>query len=361
MSNPFRGRPSAGFWSSGVSGQLPGRFDPVGEVGFRLSATDKVATLGSCFAQHLARSIQAAGYHYLVQEHAPSGADPEQVASYGVFSARYGNIYTVRQAVQLLDRAFDGRIFQDTVWQRGGRWHDAFRPTVEPRGFASLEVLLADREQHLDAVRQVFLEADVIVFTLGLTEGWVSQLDGATYPVAPGVAAGAYDSSRHAFVNFDYGQVRADLTSWIGRVREINSNVRILLTVSPVPLAATFEDRNVWASTTYSKATLLAVAYDVARTHKNVDYFPSYEIVTNPLVQGRYYADDLRSVTDGGVAHVMRIFQDHYFGDGEVTAAGFIDEPEPIQADIRQLDEVVAVICDDDLLDAPDLRRTPGD
>ncbi|SMO67881.1 GSCFA domain-containing protein [Paracoccus laeviglucosivorans] len=54
---------------------------------------------------------------------------------------------------------------------------------------------------------------------------------------------------------------------------------KILLTVSPVPLGATFEARDCVISNSYSKATLRVVADMLTRDFDFVDYFPSYEIV----------------------------------------------------------------------------------
>ncbi|MGK3891080.1 hypothetical protein, partial [Enterococcus faecium] len=78
----------------------------------------------------------------------------------------------------------------EPAWQRpDGRWADPFRPSIEPEGFATIEDLEADRRAHLAAVREMFAGLDVFVFTLGLTEAWVSRVDGAVFPIAPGVIA----------------------------------------------------------------------------------------------------------------------------------------------------------------------------
>ena len=68
---------------------------------------DRIATAGSCFAQHISRSLSGAGFRYLVTEPAPEGMDAAAAAAanYGTYSARYGNIYTARQLKQLLERA----------------------------------------------------------------------------------------------------------------------------------------------------------------------------------------------------------------------------------------------------------------
>jgi hypothetical protein len=59
-----------------------------------------------------------------------------------------------------------------------------------------------------------------VVFTLGLTETWMSLQDGVVYPVAPGVVAGSMDESQHAFKNFNYTEVMIDLAAWFIRHRE---------------------------------------------------------------------------------------------------------------------------------------------
>ena len=61
-----------------------------------------------------------------------------------------------------------------------------------------------------------------MVFTLGLTEAWVSADDGAVFPAAPGTVAGEFDPARHRFVNFTVDEVVADLDGMIEALRAIN-------------------------------------------------------------------------------------------------------------------------------------------
>ena len=73
----------------------------------------------------------------------------------------------------------------------------------------------------------------------------------------------------------------------------------ILLTVSPVPLTATASGSHVLVSSTYSKSVLRAVAGDLCSECKHIDYFPSYEIITNPRLHSSAFANNLRSVREG--------------------------------------------------------------
>lgn len=322
MPHPYRNLPSRAFWRDAVSAMSGEAVDPVTDVPFRIALTDRVATAGSCFAQHISRTLSADGFRYHVTERAPPTANKEDIASYGVFPARFGNIYTVRQLLQLFQRAYG--VFEpvDTVWRNPeGAWVDPFRPLIQARGFPSEKALLEDREIHLAAVREMFEASDVFVFTLGLTEGWRSKADGAVFPLAPGVRSTVERMDDYEFHNFEVAEMVEDLNKFIEYFRRLNPNVKILLTVSPVALVATYEPRHVLVSTIYSKSALRVVAEMISRRHEDVAYFPSYEIITGPQAQGRYFQPDMRGVTTEGVAHVMSMFRKHFLSQVQTDEA----------------------------------------
>jgi hypothetical protein len=353
--NPYRGLPAERFWSRSVALAPPGGIDPVGSVEFQIGRDDRVATMGSCFAQHISRHLESSGYPYFVTEDTPAGVSDEegQVRGYRVFSARFGNVYTVRQARQLFDRAFGELEPVDEVWPLGDRFVDPFRPRIEPDGFATPGALLADRALHLDAVRRMFVESDVLVFTLGLTEGWESTRDGAVVPLAPGVHGGDLRDGTFRFVNFTAAAVTEDLEGFVARVRSVNPTCRIVLTVSPVPLVATFEDRHVLVSNTVSKAALRVAADAVTRNHDLVTYFPSYEIIAGSAAGAGYFEPDLRSVSERGVGHVMRVFATHLLqggaGEAERTPAEQLWVPSPAAG---------SIVCDEETIET--VMRTAG-
>lgn len=340
--HPYRGLPDHQFWSKAVTWAPPGGLDPVVGTRFTIDRRDKVATMGSCFAQHLARHLSRSGLNYFVPESAPatmSAADAD-VRQYGLYSARYANVYTVAQALQLFQRAYGRYTPQESAWTRGGVVVDPFRPLVEPDGFADVGELAADRETHLAATRRVFEESDVLVFTLGLTEAWRNRQDGAVYATAPGVRGGSYDPGRYEFVNFGVDEVRRDLLDLCRSARSVNPRLRILLTVSPVPLIATFENRHVLVSTTYSKSVLRVAAEEAFQELDFVDYFPSYELISTGSTPRNYYGPDLREVEELGVAHVMRSFTRHYINGLDWTA-----NPMP---SIPAVEQPRSVVCDEE-------------
>ena len=352
--NPYIGLPDRQFWKNDAGIADPQAFDPVSEVPFSIAKTDKVVTAGSCFAQHLARGLVKSGFNHFVTEPAHP-MFPEALAeahNYGAFSARYGNVYTTRQFLQLLQRAYGTFIPVATHWPKGERTVDPFRPQIQPNGFVSPDELAADRVQHFAAIRRAIEGCDVMVFTLGLTEAWEDTRDGAIYPLAPGVAGGVYDPALVRFRNFDIAETLADLMAALAFVRARNPDVRLLLTVSPVPLNATFENRHVFVATTLSKAILRVAADTAAKSLPMCTYFPSYEIITCPQVRGRYFGPDCRAVLPEGVAHVMRTFFSH-FAEGTGTKAATTATPGPVPAapDHRaEMERVIDILCDEEAI-----------
>jgi hypothetical protein len=289
------------------------KVDPVVRSRVKISRQDKVATAGSCFAQHISAALVQNGFQYYVAEEAAGlSAEEARMRHFGVFSARYGNIYTPRQLLQLFDRAYGTFTPSESFWEKkDGHFIDPFRPNIEPTGFESIQELQHSRALHFSAVRDMFENLDVFVFTLGLTEAWRNRVDGAIFPFAPGVVAGALNPTIHEFINLCLLEVVTDIQAFIDKLSQINPRARVILTVSPVPLIATFEDRHVLVSTTYSKSVLRVAAEEICRNNLQCEYFPSYEIITGNYTRGQYFEDDLRSIKAEGVDHVMRLFLYH--------------------------------------------------
>lgn len=349
--HPYKNLPDYRFWRRSIAGVSAPEVDPVVTFPFRLKATDMVATAGSCFAQHLARRLSSGGFTYLVTEpgHSLLGDELNKEYNYGVFSARYGNIYTSRQLLQLFQRAFGKLQPIDDLWQSSGRYIDPYRPNIQPNGFSSLEEYKQDRAHHFAATRRMFEELDVFIFTLGLTETFVNQQDGLAYPVCPGVAGGTYDPSAHKFINETVGDIVANFDTFLGELRKINPKSRVILTVSPVALIATAVDRHVLQSTTYSKSVLRVAAQEISEKHQGIAYFPSYEIITGSYSRGAYFSEDLRDVTEAGVEHVMRLFFRHAT---DASAPAAVTRRSSTDTDfLSRRERAVAVVCDEELLD----------
>ena len=341
---PYYKVPQEARWREVMAGRLPQHIDPHLNTSLRIEAHDKIASAGSCFAQRIAEALKNANYNYLCEEEGSPfiTAQERTRRGYGLYSARYGNIYTALQLLQLLRRAYGRFEPSEPLWRLpNGAYVDPFRPSIESGGFASESLCLWDRQAHLAAVRRVFESVDIFVFTLGLTETWCNRTSNAAFPACPGSSLGGrFDEQQYQFHNFGVTEVNEHMEAFIKEFREINPTAQIVLTVSPVPLLATYEERHVLQANIYSKSVLRVVAEELIRLHQHVHYFASYEIVNASGDSRAYFLDDLRTVSEAAVEHVISCFHRQF--------TSYVIEPNTKQANITAITN--QPLCDEDLV-----------
>jgi len=270
--------------------------------------TTKVATIGSCFAERVVEVLSGRGVDATFH---PAGLQ-----------------YNTASIAQEFAHLFGDSPYRDDDVVRGadGRWEHVFRK--ELRGDSRDEVLEAQRACDEQA-RAAYRGADVIAITLGLTEVWERVADGliaVELPPQPVHAAGDY-----RFRNL----TTAENIDNLGRIVDLlqaATTAKILLTVSPVPLHATFRDADVTVANCASKSRLRAAVDDFLLARPEVAYFHSYEIVTQHEGPGSFFLEDGRHVSPDGVAFIMNEFLRQY-GDGPfaVDHIPFGQVPKPDQ------------------------------
>lgn len=334
--NPYNSQPETAFWSTAVRHPLSdsGRIciEPI------MTSADNTATVcsaGSCFAQYIGKELLDRGLAYVKSDY--SG---ERAESFGL-----GNVYTTRQLRQWLEFASGIR-----VWTRDNCCRDAdgYRDLLLPQheALATVEMLEERREEIGRELRKHLEISSLFIFTLGLTEYWKNTAT-EVLPVCPGTVAGEYDPANHHHMNLSYSDVVEDLKEIETIIREFNPDIRMILTVSPVPLTATATDQHVLVANARSKATLRAAVDEFTGRSEISSYFPSYELMTFNATGDARFQENLRNVSAQGVAFVMQ----HAFGGqdnvDEAGQTGLIDSPSGYE-----LEEQAEVLCEEQMLDA---------
>ena len=262
--------------------------------------TTKIGSAGSCFASEISFRFQREGYNYLIKEKNPDSANGLDKAS-----ANWGIIFNVPSLRQLIERSFGVRSEPSIVWEqqtaRGSVYRDPWREQVE---YASLAEYEQSWSQHLRASREVFEEVEVFVMTLGLNEVWELRTDGTAFARCPWQLSPALVRYRTPSLEENLEHLEAMWSLW----KKHNPGVKLILTVSPVPLLATFRapEQHVITANCSSKATLRIVAEAFAQRHPDVHYFPSFETVMY-CTKDRWRPDN-RHVSDEAVGKVMSLF-----------------------------------------------------
>ena len=322
MANPYERQPASAFWRTGVVEPQPIEITDVYRPRFAITRGTRIATQGSCFAQEIGRQFVRRGYDWFEAE-PPLFKLPTAVNSaynYGVFSYRTGNIYTPRLLLQWLRWASGEAEAPRFGWQSEAGVLDPFRPAIEPNGFESEAAMLASRERLLERMGETLGTLDVFVFTFGLTEGWEDRESGVVYPMCPGTLGGTFDERQTRFVNYSFLDCHRDMREAIALLRRHNAKMKVLLTVSPVPLVATATRDHVLVANSRSKSLLRTLAATLAEEDAAVDYFPSYELVTSSPFRSQFFEPNLRSIKRLGVEFIMReFFRAHGEEDGPAS------------------------------------------
>jgi hypothetical protein len=163
-----------------------------------------------------------------------------------------------------------------------------------------------EKARHAVDAREAIRRAGVFILTAGLTEVWYNIEDGSTFFQVP--PAKVYDPERHGFRVLDLEENTLNLRAAIMDIRRINPDCHIILTVSPVPLRATFRPLNVVTANAQSKATLIGAVHQAIESAEDsrVHYFPSYEIVT--VMTANPFKPDNRHIRPGVLKRVMDVF-----------------------------------------------------
>lgn len=228
---------------------------------------------------------------------------------------------------------FVGSCFADNIGRRFV--DDKFRATVNPYGVmynpASImhtvkrwtEELVAAQSEASDsgsAVRQAISEApQTAVFTLGTNHVYILNETGE-------IVDNCRKRPQRLFTErgLSVDECADYLREAVTMLRQINSSVRIIITVSPIRYA-----KYGFHGSQLSKATLLLAADKLTKEIDNVVYFPAYEIVNDELRDYRFYREDMLHPTDQAVEYIWQRFGETFFSKQTVK---FLEEWRPIKA-----------------------------
>ncbi len=163
-------------------------------------------------------------------------------------------------------------------------------------------------KKHLKCSCQALSSCDVLIITVGLNEVFKWLPTGHYLHTTP----------RPQWVNpalwepevLSVEQNIAFLSEGIAILRKHNPNVKIICSLSPVPLLKTFRrDEHVVAATAHSKAVLRVALEQLSKTITEFYYMPSFETVMYPGNGVEVWEEDGRHVTRPIVAKIMSLFE----------------------------------------------------
>ncbi len=279
-------------------------FTPLIKPGFKLKREDKLFAIGSCFARGVEWALVDKKMEVLSRAtEFDSFATRNNELNLG-FINKYNTFSIYNELRWALDPAAE--FPQESLVDIGdGIFYDPH--TNLTLQLVGLEETVR-RRSIIKLVTRRIVQCRVVIITLGLVEVWRDKIANIFLNTTPFPKAPSRYPDRYEFHITNFSQNLANLEhihSLLGQFS--HPDVQVVVTVSPVPLMATFSTEDVVLANTYSKSLLRTVAQEWAAAHKNVHYFPSYEIVQNSD-RAITWGEDLRHVQGSGPAHHAFVF-----------------------------------------------------
>ena len=244
-----------------------------------IERTTPITAFGSCFAHHVSNYLHSKRYNVLGR-----GLDLD------AHIIRFGEgIVNTFAILQQLEWALNDKTMPEDLW------------------FSKDKEIAGVSEDIQRETKEILLNTNVFIFTLGLSEVWFDNQSGEALWRA--VPLHLFDPERHVFRQTTVSENVDNIRQIIQVVKSNKPNAKIIFTLSPVPLIATFRPIPCPVANAVSKATLRCAIDEVLRTDEPEDvfYFPSYEIVTSAGANA--FKDDNHHVRPDVVQRIMQYFE----------------------------------------------------
>ncbi len=270
---------------------------------FQISKNEKIFTIGSCFARNIESLLIRYGADVPVSSF---DLPPGEIDYPAAHILNEYNAGTILQRIEATLGQFDYGTEKGIEETKQGYIDLFLHIHSKP---VTLERLIERRGQISELYKQL-LQSDTVIITLGLIECWYDTRYECYLNKAPSRTIARADPSRFEFRRMDVDDVYSRMHSAINLLNK-KGRKKIILTVSPVPVEATFSGDDIVAANSYSKSVLRVACQKLKDVFDNVEYFPSFEMVmsggSNSFHDDNTHVDG--PVVEAVTAHMLKRFR----------------------------------------------------
>ncbi|MEO5350016.1 MAG: GSCFA domain-containing protein [Magnetococcus sp. YQC-3] len=238
----------------------------VNSTGISISHSTKVVTVGSCFASNVSLALKA------------QGVDSVNLTIGEAANSTFANRMIVDDALR--GKRIDGKFVPGTLTE--------------------------------ESIANSLRTADLLIYTLGVAPCFFDAQTGEFVPSNGAESVRGVAKGKYIFRNTTVDENVTNLLAVIDAVRAENPDCQFVISLSPVPLQATLEQRSAMEADCLSKSILRVSAEQVVSLRPRCIYWPSFEIIRwlGAYIPGMYGAEDGTPwhVSD----HVIKTIMKHF-------------------------------------------------
>ena len=266
-----------------------------------INHANPVSFLGSCFSEHLAKRLAYQGFSVCLPSH-------------GILFDGFSMVRAMEHWLQKPKQREFELVQKEGIWFSWDH-HGSFRSESKP-------ALIKDLDRACNRQIRALKNAQVLFITLGTA--WYFVHKEMDRPVANchKVHAGRFERKLA-----DPNVLGEKLSDALNRLRLLNPNLEVVLSVSPVKHL-----RDGISGNLLSKSVLLLTSYMLAKELPFCYYFPGYELLTEDLRDYRFYAKDMAHPSEQAIDYIMEAFAGAAFSKETAKIVGEVERYRKLQA-----------------------------
>lgn len=254
----------------------------------KITHQDDLLLIGSCFSEHIGNRLNDLKFR--------------------VHSNPFGIVFNPKSIETTLNRIIDKDYFNENeVFEKESNWYSL---EAHSSVFATdKNELLALLNNTIDEWNLKLKTATFLIITYGSAFAYKSKLKEK-------IVANCHKLPQSVFekILLESHEIVSGYQILIDKLKQLNPNLKILFTVSPVKHL-----RDGVVENSLSKAILIQSVHQLIKQNSNFIYFPAYELVNDDLRDYRFYESDMAHPNTQAINYVWKKFSDVYFN--EVTSS----------------------------------------
>ena len=263
--------------------------------GFAISHSDRLFSMGSCFSENIGQRFNNLKFSININP----------------FGQQY-NPHSIAQGIERLINPVpftaDDLIFHNEQYHSLAH-HGSFSKSTA-------EETLKCINEHLLKAAAGLKQATVLFLTFGTAHVFKWKETGVIVSNCHKLPGNLFEQ-----VLMNPEEITRTLQTTLDKLKQVNPNIKVVLTVSPVRYFAFGAYEN-----SVSKSHLFTAIYALQQSNPALYYFPAYELVMDDLRDYRFFADDMLHPNQQGISYVWESLSNTFFDQKTVLALQQIEE-----------------------------------
>jgi hypothetical protein len=252
------------------------RLTPVANVepttSFKFKSSDRIFTVGSCFDRNVEFVLRNFGFDLPIDQVSEVYRQAKERSDPRGFLNKHNPVSILNEMQWAFAPGEIAPAAAAAFKTSAGYWDSQLHS-----GYSQPREGALEQRARITRYFEGLSRCDVMIVTLGLVEAWYDVETKLYLNETPPLRL--IQQRELELHLLDYGEIHGALKRMVELALGANPALRIIMTVSPVTLQATFSEDDLVVRNCYSKSVLRAAAEAISKAFPAVDYFPSYETV----------------------------------------------------------------------------------